>query len=111
MSARTRSAFAPKGGTTPDGGVELYLTDTLASPNTEPPLIGALAPLVNEQRRAQEFKSHTPVVVCLGNPPYNRESYDEEHEGPRKGGWVRYGDPGQVEHVHPILDDWLDPSF
>jgi hypothetical protein len=107
---RLTEAIRDQGGTPPVGGVNVYLTDTLASPNLEPPLIGALAPLVNEQRRAREFKSETPVVVCLGNPPYDREAHDEEehHEG-RKGGWVRYGDPGHVENVHPILDDWTDP--
>jgi hypothetical protein len=108
---RLTEAIRQKSAETPEGGVNVYLTDTLASPNTEPPLIGSLAPLVREQRRALTFKAQTPVVVCLGNPPYDRESHttEEHHEGPRKGGWVRYGDPGQVEHVRPILDDWLEP--
>jgi len=97
------------GATAPAGGVNVYLTDTLASPNVDPPLIGTLRPLVQEQQRARQFKSQTPVVVCIGNPPYDREAHDEAHDGPRKGGWVRYGDPGQVENVHAILDDWLAP--
>ena len=62
-----------------------------------------------ERERAQEVKKAVPVVVCLGNPPYDREQRDpDSDEGRRKGGWVRYGDDGESEP--PILEDFLAPA-
>ena len=62
-----------------------------------------------ERERAQEVKREAPVVVCLGNPPYDREQRDpDSDEGRRKGGWVRYGDDG--ESAPPILEDFLAPA-
>ena len=96
------------GGTPPAGGVQVYLTDTLASPDIEPrELTANLRPLVAEQQRARKFKSDTPVVVCLGNPPYDRE--EQDHDSPEmrhKGGWVRYGDQ---DSGRPILADFTEP--
>jgi len=104
---RLTEAIRSHEGTTPIDGVRVYLTDTLASPDIEPPILGAaLDPLVAEQRRARTMKSETPVVVCLGNPPYDREAQEAGNPHPRKGGWVRFGDPGQTR---PILRDFVDP--
>ena len=62
-----------------------------------------------ERELAQQVKSTVPVVVCLGNPPYDREQRDpDSDEGRRKGGWVRYGDDGESEP--PILEDFLAPA-
>ena len=62
-----------------------------------------------ERERAQEVKRDVPVVVCLGNPPYDREQRDpDSDEGRRKGGWVRYGDDGDSDP--PILEDFLAPA-
>ena len=64
--------------------------------------------LTEERKRAQKVKKDVNVVVCLGNPPYDREQRDSEDEGGRrKGGWVRYGDEGSDES--PILEDFLEP--
>lgn len=96
-------------GTLPDDGVHVYLTDTLESPFAppQPHLPITYRRLGEEHKRAKKVKAETPVMVCLGNPPYDRQMIDEEHEGEkRKGGWVRFGDGGAEK---PILCDFLDP--
>jgi hypothetical protein len=54
-------------------------------------------------------KAAAPVLVCLGNPPYDRQQIDLEEQETikRKGGWVRFGD----EHLgdRPLLADFLKP--
>ncbi len=85
-----------EGGTIPENGVHVYLTDTLDSPYTE--LVGHLPfsykSFGEERKRAQSIKKDTPVLVCIGNPPYNRQQTQEEDRNieQRKGGWVRFGD-------------------
>lgn len=94
-----------------DGGpINVYLADTLDSPNTVPEFKASLLQehLTTEHKRAQEIKTNNRVFVCLGNPPYNREQRDpEDLERKRKGGWVRYGDEGADSR--PILEDFLEP--
>jgi len=45
------------------------------------------------------------VVVCLGNPPYDRQVIAEDGSA-RKGGWVRFGDPASA--AAPLLHDLMD---
>ena len=45
-----------------------------------------------------------PVLVCIGNPPYHRQTLARGEQTPRKGGWVRFGAP------RPILRDFVDPG-
>jgi hypothetical protein len=47
-----------------------------------------------------------PILVCLGNPPYDRQALPKgSSAGHRKGGWVRFGaEPGS----RPILQDFFD---
>ena len=67
------------------------------------------ARLTEERTRALQVKKAVRVFVCLGNPPYDREERDPEDDtGPRKGGWVRYGDEGEGAPM-PILEDFLAP--
>ena len=90
----------------------VYLTDTLESPNRLPEFTATMMQeqISLERERAQEVKRDVPVVVCLGNPPYDREQRDpDSDEGRRKGGWVRYGDDGESEPP-PILEDFLAPA-
>ena len=81
-------------------GIQIYLADTLDSPHAQASqqLVLALGELTKEQRRAQHFKSSTTVMVCMGNPPYDREERKEDDENleKRRGGWVRYGDESQT---------------
>lgn len=97
-----------EGGSVPDDGVHVYLTDTLESPNEPPPQFPMLyKSLGEEHKRALKVKSQTPILVCLGNPPYDRQQISNEDEEKRKGGWVRFGDPQSNEK--PPLQDFIDP--
>ena len=89
----------------------VYLADTLESPNVPPkfPDSAFYAPLTTEHERAREVKRNTRVLVCLGNPPYDREQRSlDDTNGKRKGGWVRYGDEEEGAPP-PILEDFLRP--
>lgn len=105
------------GGELPADGIHVYLTDTLESPHAEiPPQNLFSKPLTDEHKRAAAVKKRTPIMVCLGNPPYDRESYDpaELDANPRlrrKGGWVRYGDADtEGNATRPILRDFIEPA-
>ena len=90
---------------------QVFLTDTLESPNQVPDFTAGLlqARLTEERKRALEVKKDVRVFVCLGNPPYDRQQRDpEDEEGQSKGGWVRYGDGGEGAEP-PILEDFLAP--
>ena len=92
------------------GPANVYLTDTLESPNSPSEFTASLLQeqMNRDRERAQKIKRDVPIVVCLGNPPYDREQQDLDEEGHRKGGWVRYGEDGSDES--PILDDFLTPG-
>lgn len=96
-----------------DRTAQVYLTDTLESPNVLPdfPAAMLLGSLNEERRRAQRVKKDVSVLVCLGNPPYDREQHEPNDAIPasrRKGGWVRRGDEGDSKPP-PILEDFLKP--
>jgi hypothetical protein len=98
------------GGALPDEGAHVYLTDTLESPHAAEPAQMTLLhqPLSEEHRRAQVVKRDTRVLVCLGNPPYDRQQIDRgDMITERKGGWVRYADHADER---PILEDFLEPA-
>ncbi len=63
----------------PEDGVRVYLTDTLETPEIKPsakmPLY--LRPLSEEHKKAARVKKDEPVLVCMGNPPYRRQTLDE----------------------------------
>jgi hypothetical protein len=87
--------------------LRVYLADTLESPYPHDsgvlvPLIHE--PLVQERENARQVKAEENVIVCLGNPPYDRQM---DVGADRKGGWVRYGDQTQGR---PILEDFLEPA-
>jgi len=116
---RLTQLITSHGGTMPDGGIHAYLTDTLESPNQVPHEVNLFArKLTEEHLRAQHFKKHTRVLVCMGNPPYDREQAEvgERPEHKRKGGWVRHGDPRDPtpadpsERTRAILQDFIEPA-
>lgn len=105
--------------------LNIYLADTLESPNAAPP--GGLdlthKALTQEHEAARKVKQGGDVLVCLGNPPYDRQTIEEgDTVTKRKGGWVRFGDGGQgkvtdvddkVDQLvaeRPILKDFTDPA-
>jgi Type ISP C-terminal specificity domain len=106
---RISELIAREGGTLPPEGLQVYLTDTLDSPYSEPLDFGRqLEPLVEERRRALEVKGKQSILVCLGNPPYERLSAEDE-KGQEKGGWVVHGEGGGAGSA-PIFSAFLDPA-
>lgn len=81
----------------------LYAADTLSSPNLPPPRILAGYDEIGKEREAARLvKRDTPILVCIGNPPYHRKDGDD-----RFGGWVRYGDDDTGGKTRGILKDFL----
>ena len=108
--SRTIRAY---GGRIPEEGVHIYLTDTLESPHAappQPPLI--LQPIAEQHARALEVKTRVPVLVCLGNPPYDRHAASGEADKAHTGGWVRWGDEAETgKGSYPILEDFIRPAL
>jgi len=94
----------------PKKGLGVFLTDTLEAPGTVPPKLPTfLEPIAEQHKRALQVKSQVPVIVCLGNPPYDRHEAAEETNKARTGGWVRWGDEGTGKGA--ILKEFLDPAI
>lgn len=98
--------------------LNIYLADTLESPNSAPP--GGLdlthMALTQEHEAARKVKNEGDIFVCLGNPPYDRERRAEDGTKPNKGGWVRFGDQieggakQEKQGERPIFEDFLQPA-
>jgi hypothetical protein len=107
---RVSRALAGRGAKLPPNGSHIYLTDTLESPYTTPPQLPLfLKPIAEQHRRALEVKDKVPVIVCLGNPPYDRHEAADETNKARTGGWVRWGDDGKGGGA--IFKDFLEPAI
>ena len=92
---RVTRALQDYGAELPVQGTHIYLSDTLESPHAEPaqlPLF--LQPIADQHARALEVKRGVPVLVCLGNPPYDRHEAATGTNSARTGSWVRWGDDG-----------------
>jgi predicted helicase len=107
---RFTQLVSAEGGTLPADGTHVFLADTLDSPNQPPPPFPfAYKELAEEHKKAQQVKANTPVLVCIGNPPYDRQQIKADEQGivKRKGGWVRYGD--KKDNSDAIFQDFLKP--
>mgnify|MGYP000636887928 FL=1 len=105
---RLTQQILAEGGKVPDDGVHIYLTDTLESPNEKPPELPLLyRPLGEEHKRSRKVKAETPVFVCIGNPPYDRQQRTNKSEEKLKGGWIRFGE-GKDDKKAP-LQDFITP--
>ena len=106
---RVAQRILDEGGTLPADGAHVYLADTLESPFA--PGEGRQTTLMHrklseESERARKIKADQRVLVCIGNPPYDRQQIDpNDVDTHRKGGWVRFGDEGE----EPILADFIEP--
>ncbi len=90
---RITRALRDRGATLPEGGSHIYLTDTLESPNAVPPQLPLFfKPIADQHAKALEVKNKAPVIVCLGNPPYDRHEASSGDNKARTGGWVRWGE-------------------
>ena len=104
---RVSRALHDRGADLPQDGTHLYLTDTLESPHASPPQSPLfLQPIAEQHAKALKVKNKVPVIVCLGNPPYDRHEADDSNKA-RTGGWVRWGDG----RARTILRDFLDPAI
>ena len=105
---RVSRALVDAGTTLPPDGVRIYLTDTLESPNAEIRNEALyLQPISEQRRKALDIKNETPVMVCLGNPPYDRHEAAADDNIARTGNWVRWGDDKGKGEV--ILDSFTTP--
>ena len=90
------------------GGVHIYLTDTLESPEAElRDQAFWLQPISDQHEKALEIKKEVSVMVCLGNPPYGRHEAATETNKARTGNWVRWGDGKADEKA--ILSSFIEP--
>ena len=99
--------------------LNIYLADTLASPNAKPPgqLTLTHRALTQEHEAARKVKNEGDILVCLGNPPYDRQTIEEgDTTTKRKGGWVRFGDQlkggakQEQQGEHAIFKDFTEPA-
>jgi hypothetical protein len=104
---RLSQAVQGEGGSLPEEGLNLYLADTLEAPEA-PPLeqVFFYERLAEERKRAAELKRDKPILVVLGNPPYDRVEGESEEERERKGGWVLRG----PREPYPLMEDFLRPA-
>ena len=102
---RVSNALRGNDATLPTDGARIYLTDTLESPEQQPPQANFLIErvLAKQQERALRVKKAVKVLVCIGNPPYDRTPAADS-----AGGWVRYGDVGSDKKS--ILSDFIEPA-
>ena len=105
---RVSRALRDRGALLPAAGTHVYLTDTLESPYVTPTQLPLFfRPIAEQRAKALEVKSAVPVLVCLGNPPYDRHEAARPDNGDRTGSWVRWGDDG----ADAIFRDFLDPAI
>jgi hypothetical protein len=99
--------------------LNIYLADTLESPNAAPPggLTLTYRALTQEHEAARKVKQGGDILVCLGNPPYDRQQIEfEDTTTKRKGGWVRFGDQiegganQEEQGERPIFRDFTEPA-
>lgn len=102
---RLNETLKEMGADIPDGGLNLYVTDTLSDPYAKyKPLNGNTLRLLSElSNKATRVKREVPIQVCIGNPPYK-----DKAEG--MGGWVESGFRSPAV-ASPILDDFRAPGM
>jgi hypothetical protein len=68
-----------------------------------------LRPMAEHHRKALKLKRDQPVLVCLGNPPYDLTEAVDDTNRARTGGWVRWGKDEKGEEA--ILRSFVDPAL
>ncbi|MBU2764885.1 N-6 DNA methylase [Acidithiobacillus ferrivorans] len=92
----------------PGDGVQIMLSNTLESPYENIPEFPLFyRPLGIEHRRAKRVKETVHVLVCIGNPPYDRHAAASIDNHAMTGGWVRWGESGNSNEA--ILADFVAP--
>ena len=82
---RLTQALEGSGATIPDR-LKIFLADTLESPSSTPS--GGLSltykTLTQEHEAARRVKNGGDILVCLGNPPYDRQQIDAGDTTPQR---------------------------
>ena len=97
---RLNQTLKELGADIPEGGLNLYVADTLSDPYAkQKPVNGNTLRLLSQlSNKATRVKREVPIQVCIGNPPYK-----DKAEG--MGGWVESGFRSP-DVASPILDDF-----
>ena len=110
---RLSRALTERRASLPTEGPNVYLTDTLESPDVTPQFPSLLSrELSTQHKMAIAVKKSTPILVCIGNPPYDRHGAADGKNLKETGGWVRWGDEDEYGRNHPeraLLDDFARP--
>lgn len=103
---RVTQAILDANGTLPPDGPRVYLIDTLESPHAGPAGQTTLLqkPLAEAHLAGLNVKAKVPVLVCIGNPPYDDQRDTSQS---RKGGWVRFGE--EKGTMPALLETFLKP--
>jgi predicted helicase len=85
--------------------LRIYLTDSLEEPKQSVQRLGLYKWLSDESAEAQKIKNDMPVMVVLGNPPYNGDSKN-------KGKWImdlmgEYKKGLQERNLVPLDNDYV----
>lgn len=92
----------------PQDGVQVFLNNTLESPHERIPELPLLYRAIGkEHQRAKRVKESVPVLVCIGNPPYDRHEKADESNRMSTGAWVRWGEAKDGKDA--IFDDFIEP--
>lgn len=110
---RLSRALTEHGAHLPADGPHIYLTDTLESPEIKPQFPSLLSrELSRQHKKALAIKKSMPILVCIGNPPYDRHKAAAGANRKETGGWVRWGDEdvnGEYQPRLALLDSFSAP--
>lgn len=107
---RMSRALQDRGAELPEDGPRTYLTDTLENPHGQPSTLPLfLKPISDQHEKALKVKSNVPVLVCLGNPPYDRHQAATSENRAQTGGWVRWGNTSSG--ADSIFQGFLKPAI
>jgi predicted helicase len=67
--------------------LRIYLTNSLEEPQKSVQRLGLYRWLSDEAAEAQKIKNEIPVMIVLGNPPYNGESQNKSNNR-KKRNWI-----------------------
>lgn len=105
---RLTRMFHDFGAKVPRQGVGICLSNTLESPHEKIPELPLLyKPIGDEHKRARSIKDIQPVLVCIGNPPYDRHEAATAENHMMTGAWVRWGESKNGKDA--ILNDFIEP--
>jgi hypothetical protein len=105
---RLTRMFHDFGAKVPREGVGICLSNTLESPHEKIPELPLLyKPIGDEHKRARSIKDIKPVLVCIGNPPYDRHEAATAENHMMTGAWVRWGESKNGKDA--ILNDFIEP--